>query len=105
VRIYNLLLRPPRGQFRWADGLEEAAGPLEAALAERCQADAELEALRTSATLVWDLILGEATEPSSLGMSLSMVVEEDENRINTATANGVLWVTRYALVTALSHFP
>jgi hypothetical protein len=35
--------------------------------------DAELEALRTSATLNRDLVLGEADGPSSLVTSLSMV--------------------------------
>jgi hypothetical protein len=53
--------------------------------------DAKLEAQRTSAALVWDLILGEAGRLSSLVTSLSMVVEETENRINTAAANGVWW--------------
>jgi hypothetical protein len=92
-RIWSLLLGPPPGQVRWADRLEEAAGRLEAALAERRQVDAELEALRTSATLVWDVILGEAGGPSSLVMSLSMVAEEVENWINTTAANGVWWGT------------
>jgi hypothetical protein len=32
-----------------------------------------------------------------------MVVEETENRINTAAANGVWWGSRPAFVTALSH--
>jgi hypothetical protein len=59
------------------------------ALAEQCQADAELEALWTSAALVWDLVLGKASGPSSLVMSLSMAEEEVENRINIAAANGV----------------
>jgi hypothetical protein len=105
MRIWSLLLGPPPGQVCWADRLEEAAGRLEAALAERRQVDAELEALRTSATLVWDVILGEAGGPSSLATSLSMVAEEVENWINTTVANGVRWGTRSALVVALSHFP
>jgi hypothetical protein len=57
----------------------------------------ELEALWTSAALAWDLVLGEADGPSSLAMSLSMVVEEVGCRINTATANGVPWGTRSVL--------
>jgi hypothetical protein len=59
------------------------------ALAERRQADTELEALSTSAALVRDLVLGEANRPSSLATSLSMAEEVVENRINTVTANGV----------------
>jgi hypothetical protein len=45
MRIYSLLHTLPPGQVRWADHLEEAGGWLEAALAERHQADAELEVL------------------------------------------------------------
>jgi hypothetical protein len=60
--------------------------------------------LWTSATLVQDLILGEAGGPSSPAMSLSMVAEEIENRINTVAANGVQWGTRSALVATLSHY-
>jgi hypothetical protein len=36
---------------------------------------AELEALRTSAGLVRDLVLGDVDRPSSLAASLSMVAE------------------------------
>jgi hypothetical protein len=91
ARIYSLLLGPPPGKVRWADHLEEAAERLEAVLAERRQVDAELEGLWTSVALVRDLILGEAGGPSSLATSLSMVVEEAENRINTVAINGVRW--------------
>jgi hypothetical protein len=73
MKICSLLLGPPPGQARWADRLEEAVERLEAALAERRQVDALLEALRTSATLNRDLVLGEADRPSSLVTSLSMV--------------------------------
>jgi hypothetical protein len=75
------------------------------ALAERHQADTELEALSTSAALVRDLVLGEAYGPSSLATSLSMAEEVVENRINTVTANGVRRGTRSTLVVALSYFP
>jgi hypothetical protein len=74
-------------------------------LAERRQADAELEALRTSAAFVRDLILGDASGSSSLTMSLSMAAEEVEKRVNVAATNGVRWGTRSTLVAALSHFP
>jgi hypothetical protein len=89
ARICILLLGPPPGQARWADCREEVARQLETALVERHQADGELEALRTSTTLVQNLVLGKAGRPSSLAMSLSMAEEKVENRINTATANGV----------------
>jgi hypothetical protein len=56
--------------------------------------DAELEALRTSAALVQDLVLGEVGGPSSLVMSLSMVVEEVENWINATAPNAVWWGTQ-----------
>jgi hypothetical protein len=74
-------------------------------MARRHWANAELEALRASAALVWDCVLGDTSESSSLAASLARVVEEDENRINTAIANGVRWGARFALVAVLSHFP
>jgi hypothetical protein len=66
--------------------------------------DAELEALRTSVTRVRDLVLDNVNGPSSLAASRSMVTELLEGRIDTATANGVRWVTQSVLVAALSHF-
>jgi hypothetical protein len=36
---------------------------------------------------------------------LSSAVEQIEDRVNTATANGVRWGTRSRLAAALSHFP
>jgi hypothetical protein len=59
----------------------------------RHRADAELESLHASTTLVRDSVLGEIGESSSLVASLAEVVKEDEN-----------W-TRSALVTILPHFP
>jgi hypothetical protein len=100
VRICSLLLGPPPGQARWADRLEGSAGRLEVVLAEWRQVDAKLEVLQTSVALVRDLVLGDVDIPSSLVMSLSMVVEEVESRINTAAANGVRWGTRSALFAA-----
>jgi hypothetical protein len=88
VRICSLLLGPPPGQARWADRLEGCTGRLKVVLAEWRQVDAEREVLQTSATLVQDLVLGNVDIPSSLAMSLSMVAEEVEGRINTAAANG-----------------
>jgi hypothetical protein len=75
------------------------------AVAEQRRVNAELEALWTSIMFVQDLVLGSAIKSSSLVASLAMVAEEVENRINTMTANGVWWGTRYALVAVMSHFP
>lgn len=48
-----------------------------------------MEALWTSTTLVWDLVLGDVDGPSSLAASLSMVAELFKDRIETVVANGV----------------
>jgi hypothetical protein len=61
ARIYDHLLGLTPGQGCWADCLDEAVGWLEATTAEWHQADAELEALLASATLVQDLVLGGAS--------------------------------------------
>jgi hypothetical protein len=45
----------------------------------RHRADAELESLHASTTLVRDSVLGEIGESSSLVASLAEVVKEDEN--------------------------
>jgi hypothetical protein len=66
MRICDWLLGPSPGQARWADHREEAARWLEAMMAESCQADAELEALRSFAALVRDLVLAGASGSSSL---------------------------------------
>jgi hypothetical protein len=49
-------------------------------------------------------VLDNADEPSSLTVSLSMTVVLLKGRIDAATANGVRWGTRSALVAALLHF-
>jgi hypothetical protein len=64
-----------------------------------------MEAMWTSTTLVWDLVLGNVDGPSSLAASLSMVAELFKGRIETAVANGVYWGSRSTLVAALTHFP
>jgi hypothetical protein len=66
--------------------------------------DTELGTLWTLASRVRDLVLDDANRPSSLTVSLSMVAELLEGRIDTAAANGVCWGTQFVLVTALSHF-
>jgi hypothetical protein len=48
-----------------------------------------LDALRTSAILILDLVLGDVGGPSSLAASLSMAAELLEDWIDTATTNGV----------------
>jgi hypothetical protein len=66
--------------------------------------DSELEALQTSATCVRDSVLDKADMTSSLAVSLSMVVELLEARVDIAATNGVHWGTRSVVVAALSHF-
>jgi hypothetical protein len=66
--------------------------------------DTELGTLWTLASRVRDLVLDDANRPSSLTVSLSMVAELLEGRIDTTVANGVCWGTRFVLVAALSHF-
>jgi hypothetical protein len=100
-----LLLGPSPGQSRWADQLEKAAGRLEVEIARQRWANAEMDALWASATLVWDLVLGDIGESSSLAASLARVAEEVENRISTTVANGVRWGTRFAFVVVLLLFP
>jgi hypothetical protein len=102
--MYNLLLRPSLSQARWADRLDKAVEWLGAELVARREVNAELEALWTLATRVWDLVLGNIDESSSLAASLSAVVEQLEDQIDTMDANGVCRGTRSALVAALSHF-
>jgi hypothetical protein len=58
-----------------ADRLDEASEQLGVELATKKEVDAELEALRTSATRVLDLVLGNADGSSSLVTSRSIVVE------------------------------
>jgi hypothetical protein len=104
ARICDLLLGPPLNQARCADYLDEAVGRLQEELVARREVNAELEALQTSAEQVRDLVLGNIDELSSLAASLSAVVELLEGLVDTTAANGVRWVTRSALVAALSHF-
>jgi hypothetical protein len=53
------------------------------------QVDVMLEGLWAFLALVWDLVLGDVDGPSSLVVSLSMVVDLFESQIDTATINGV----------------
>jgi hypothetical protein len=67
--------------------------------------DAELEALRSSAVGVQDLVLERDDETSSLVVSLPSVAELIEAHIDIAATNGVRWGTRSALVATMLHFP
>jgi hypothetical protein len=87
-----------------ADHLDEAVRQFGAELAARWEAVAELEALRTSAARVPDLVLDNTDGPSSLPASKLAVVELLEGRIDAATANGFRWGSCFTLVAAMSHF-
>jgi hypothetical protein len=51
------------------------------------------------------LVLERDDRMSSLAAALSSTAELIEDRSNAVAANGVYWVTRSMLATALSHFP
>jgi hypothetical protein len=63
-----------------------------------------LEALQSSTTRVWGLVLGDADGSSTQVTSMSMVAELLEGQIDTAVANGVRWGSSSTLVAAVSHF-
>jgi hypothetical protein len=75
MRVCDLILRSPFGRARLANRLEEAVGWLGAEQATQWEADAELEALWTSATWVPYIVLDGADGPSSLATSLSTAAE------------------------------
>jgi hypothetical protein len=55
------------------------------------EVDAELDALRTSAMRVWDLVLDSIDGSSSLAASVSGAVDLLEGRFDAMAANGVRW--------------
>jgi hypothetical protein len=65
---------------------------------------AKLEALRTLAARVRDLVLDVANGLSSLAVSLSAAVEQLEGWVDAATNNGVHSGNQSTLVAILSHF-
>jgi hypothetical protein len=67
------------------DRLDEAVEQLRVEQATRREAKVELEALWSLAAQVWDLMLDDADMPSSLAMSMSVVAEQLESWIDTAT--------------------
>jgi hypothetical protein len=74
-------------------------------LATRWETEAELEAVRTSAARVWDLVLGSANGPSSLAAPMSMLVELLQGWIDAAQASGVRWGSCSVLIATMLHFP
>jgi hypothetical protein len=89
TRICDLLLGPPLVRARLADCLDEAAEYLGAELAAWLEADAELEAMRSLAAWIRDLVLDNADRPSSLATCLSMIVELLEGQVDVVAGNGV----------------
>jgi hypothetical protein len=89
----SVLGRSPTKAFWLVDRLEEVIGQIRAEQVARRAADAELEALWSSATRVQSLTLERADGMSSLVTSLSLVAELIEDRIDVTDANGVCWGT------------
>jgi hypothetical protein len=104
MSICDQLLGLPSGRASLTDRLDEAAGQLRVELAAQQEADAELEALRTAATRVLELVPDNVNGSSSLAASMSAVVELLEDRIDATATNNVYWVSHFVLVTAMSHF-
>jgi hypothetical protein len=104
MRICDLLLGPPSGRARLVNHMDEATEQLRLVLATWWEADAWLEARRTSVARVRDLVLGSTVGPSSLAASMSMAAELLKGRIDTAAANGVYCGSRSTLVAAVLHF-
>jgi hypothetical protein len=73
-----------------ADHLDEAPEQLREELAARREAEAELEALRSSAARVQDMVLGDVDESSLLVTSMSVVTKRLEGWIDAVAANGAL---------------
>jgi hypothetical protein len=72
--------------------------------AARREAEAELGALRSSATWVQYFVLHGTDRQSSMAASLSIVAELLEGCVNVVATNWVHWGTRSALVATPSHF-
>jgi hypothetical protein len=68
------------------------------------EADAELEALWSSATLVPNLVLERLDMTSSSAALLSSMTELIKDRVDAAATNGVRWGARSVLAVSLSHF-
>jgi hypothetical protein len=97
-RVYDLVLGPVDGRAHLVARLEEAVRQL-------WVMQDELQALRSSATRIWDLVLERSDEMPSLAVALSSTVERIEGRVDAAATNGVHWEPRLALIAVLLHFP
>jgi hypothetical protein len=89
VSVCDLILGPPSSRDRLADRVEEVIGQLWVEQATRREADTKLEAPRSSATQVQNLMLERSDRTSPLAASLSSMVELIEDRIDTVAANRV----------------
>jgi hypothetical protein len=87
-----------------ADHLDEGTEQLRMELAAWQEADAELEALRTSAGRVQDIVLDNADRPSFPMASMLMEVELLGSQIDAMATNDARWGSRSALVATVSHF-
>jgi hypothetical protein len=102
--IGDLFLGPPPSRAWLANHLDEVVARLKVEHATRWKVEAELEDLRSSATRVRDLVLGDVSRSSLMGESMSAVMEQLEGQIDGVLANGVHWGSHSALVAMVSHF-
>jgi hypothetical protein len=81
-RVYDLALGLVHGRAHLVACVEEAARQL-------WVIRDELQALRSSATRIWDLVLERSDETPSLVVALSSIVKQIEGRIDATAINGV----------------
>jgi hypothetical protein len=72
-----------------ADHLDEAATRLKVEQATQREAEEELEDLRSSAVWVQNLVLGDVSKLSLTVLSMAVVTEQLDDRIDAAAANRV----------------
>jgi hypothetical protein len=65
---------------------------------------AELEALRSLASRIQDLVMGDVDRTALLATSMSAVAELHEGWIDAAVSNAVRWGSHLVLVITVSHF-
>jgi hypothetical protein len=97
LRVYNLALGLVKGRAHLVVHLEEAVGQL-------WVMQDKLQALHSSATWIWDLVLERYEETPSLVVALSSTVEQIEGRVDVVAANGLHWGAQLALTAILSYF-
>jgi hypothetical protein len=88
-----------------ADHLDEAATRLKVEQATQREAEEELEDLRSSVVWVQNLVLGDVSKLSLTVLSMAVVTEQLDDRIDAAAANRVCWGSHSTLVAAVLHFP